>query len=249
MKSNFFLSFPIFANFTELLCAFSTRQGGVSQNPFDSLNLGMRTADNSVNVQKNRKIFFRELNIDADKVAYPDQIHSAHVKVARRAKHYNQTDALIFSGHNLFLSIQTADCFPIFIYIPGYKTGAVIHAGWRGVVCGIIENTLNRLTIECNAGAENYIVAIGPGLQSECFEVRADVYNKIPVNFVRPHRSPEHKYLDLRAWIVEKLLLNGVLNENIYRSELCTKCKSDLFYSHRRDGINSGRMMGIIGLR
>jgi len=249
MNPSPFISFPIFENFVELVCAFSTRQGGVSHKPFDSLNLGMRTGDKLENVQKNRRIFFNALDINADKIAYTDQVHSAHVKLVQKATLYKRTDALVFSGRDIFLTVLTADCFPIFIYAPRFDTIAIIHAGWRGVVNGIIENTLEKIRTYFKINPMYYLVAIGPGMQSECFEVKEDVYRNIPDRFIYPHISPEHKYLDLHALILEKLLFRGVLRENIYSSELCTKCESHLFYSYRRDGLQSGRMMGIIGLR
>jgi YfiH family protein len=244
-----FIVFPVFKYYSDLVCAFSIRDGGVSNAPFKSLNLGLHTGDDPENVYENRKIFFAALNVDPEQVAYADQVHSTHAEIVKTASLHKRTDALIYTGRDLYLTIQTADCFPVFIFIPRSETVAVIHAGWRGVVAGIIENTLTKLKVHCNVKPVDFIVAIGPGMQVECFEVKKDVYGRIPDHFLTPHSSPEHKYLNLRALILEKLLLQGIINKHIYSSDLCTKCESQLFYSYRRDGQNSGRMMGIIGIR
>jgi YfiH family protein len=244
-----FFTFPLFEQFPELICVFSTRQGGLSKKPYDSLNLGLTSGDDRGTVVKNRERFFSKVSVDPDAVAFAGQIHSANPVLVTGPGLYKNTDALIFNGSGTFLSIQTADCFPVFIYAPISHTVAVIHAGWRGVVSGIINHTLEVLRSRCGVDPRASFAVIGPGLQMECFEVRKDVYNRINRNFIKPHPSKLQRYLDLNSMICSILKTAGIPEQNIYSSKECTLCKDRLFFSYRRDGSKSGRMMGLIGLQ
>jgi copper oxidase (laccase) domain-containing protein len=114
---------------------------------------------------------------------------------------------------------------------------------------GIIENTLERFKSEPAVTAGRIIAAIGPGLQSECFEVRKDVYELFAQRYLSVHPEADKKYLNLRQVIVDKLLQQGVPEEQIGWNSECTFCSAEKYYSYRRDGKNSGRMMGIIGIQ
>jgi len=109
-------TFKIFPK-SALLHAYSTRKGGISPSPFDSLNLGKNTADDPANVDENRRLFFTALNVDIRRCVFPQQVHSANVKIVNEAGLVKNCDALITREKNLFLTIQTADCFPVFLYL------------------------------------------------------------------------------------------------------------------------------------
>jgi YfiH family protein len=243
------VTFPVFEPYPSLLCAVSTRPGGFSQGVYAGLNLGRRTGDRSTSIDKNREYFFQRLDLTERQVAFGEQLHTANALLVNRAGIYKRTDALITGEKNVFLAVLIADCFPVFLFDPSSAAVAVIHAGGRGTQAGIIENTLQLLKSELGLQVTGLIAAIGPGLQRECFEVRKDVYDYFAGSYFSPHREKDKKYLDLRQVIIDKLVLEGVAMERIEWSNECTMCRADKYYSHRRQGKNSGRMMGIIGIR
>ena len=249
MQEAALVSFQIFAPYSKLLCAVSTRRGGFSQGAYSGLNLGLHIGDQRPLVHKNRECFYQHLALTGQQVAFGEQMHTANAMLVHDAGIFKKTDALITQKKNVFLAVLIADCFPVFLFDPASTTVAVIHAGWRGTRAGIIENTLDLLRLELNLQAGGMIAAVGPGLQRECFEVRKDVYELFDGQYLSPHREADKKYLDLRQVIVDKLRRQGVSEERLEWSNECTMCSAEKFYSYRRQGKNSGRMMAIIGIR
>jgi YfiH family protein len=244
MSNSTCISFDIFNEYPELVCAFSTRQGGVSTGIYHSLNLGYTSGDAHHLVETNRTIFFKQLGIKREFIAAAGQIHSANVKMIANPGFYPNTDALICREKGVFLTVQTADCFPLMIYIPDSEIVAVVHCGWRGVVSGIVERVLK----ECNVSLGNALAVIGPGIQKKCFEVGADVYMQFQDRYLAFHKEPQKRLLNLQGVIVDSLLNAGFSIDRIHCESTCTHCAKDLFYSYRRDGAKSGRMQGIIGM-
>jgi len=244
------ISFDILDQFDGLINVFSTRSadGGASTGPFANLNLGNFQYDNRKNIEHNRSLFFERYRIDPQMVVYPQQIHSANVRLVQQPGIYPETDAIVTNRKNIYLSIQTADCFPVYLAEPAGNTIALIHAGWRGVVNNIIEKTIHLMTVRLAVDTEKIVAAIGPGLRSECFEVKSDVYTYFPKKFSTSHEESSKRYIDLAGIIKEKLIALGLLPGHIEESRLCSKCRDDLFFSYRRDGVKSGRMMGILGI-
>lgn len=249
MNAKSFITFKIFSNYPELICAFSTRMGGLSTGKLSSLNLGFNTTDSPNLVQSNRHLFYKALQISKDHIAFQDQTHSPNVKYVLRPGMYSNTDALICKTRGIFLAIQTADCFPVFLYSAAIKLVAIIHVGWRGAISGIIDNTLQVIKTDHTNNLADFLVTIGPGLNAECFEVKEEVYSQFPEKFLRKHNDKQKRYLNLKDYIIYKLLQFGILSSNIYIYPDCTKCNGSHFYSYRRDGQHSGRMMGIIGMK
>ncbi|KON28431.1 hypothetical protein AC481_01650 [miscellaneous Crenarchaeota group archaeon SMTZ-80] len=249
MYDQSYLNFQIFKEYSELLCAFSTRKGGFSSGNFSSLNLGINTGDSPGLVHKNRKLFYKKLNISEVNIAYPSQTHSSNAKIVEKPGIYADTDGLICMKRNIFLTIQTADCFPVFLYAWRERLVALIHVGWRGALHGILDVTLSSIEEDINVNLSFVKIAIGPGLGPECFEVQEDVYSQFPEKYLLKHKNNLKRYLDLKRFIYEKLLQRNVSAKKIYVDKACTKCNKDFFYSYRRDGHHSGRMMGIIGLK
>jgi YfiH family protein len=244
------ITFEILKTLQGFIHGFSTREmeGGMSSGPFHNFNLGNFQQDEKTHIEHNRILFFRQLHINSSCVAYPRQIHSAHVRLIVRPGTYPDCDALITRQKKVYLSIQTADCFPLFLIEPKAGIVALVHAGWRGVLNHIVEHTVGMMTEHMDADPAKILAAIGPGLQTECFEVKSDVYRFVPEDFHHPHPTNNKRYIDLAGFINKKLIALGLQTGNIEVSDLCTKCRPDLFFSFRRDGIKSGRMMGILGI-
>jgi polyphenol oxidase len=249
MSQESVITFPLFERRNGLVCAFSTRFGGYSTGEYAGLNLGRNTGDRAETVTKNRDYFFRQIAVRAEEVACGEQIHSARVACVDRPGTFLKTDALITRQKNLFLAVVTADCFPLFLFDPVSETVGVVHAGWRGVQAGIIENVFQILagTLQINPG--RLLAAIGPGLQAECFEIGEDVFRLFARSYLYPHPRADKRFLNLRQLILDKLREQGVAPAHLEASSECTHCLGDRYYSYRRQAKNSGRMMGIIGIR
>jgi YfiH family protein len=249
MRDDSYITFQIFEQFEELICAFSTRHGGHSKGQFTSLNMGNIKNDDNVSVMKNRRLFFKKLGIAENTVVLPDQIHSTNLKIVSSAGIVPKTDALITSNKDLFLGVQTADCFPVFLYVPEKKIIGIVHAGWKGAVQNILTKTIDSLTKIHGVSSSDLYVAIGPGLQKECFEVRSDVFKQFPETFLGTHQDTTKRFLNLSGYLNQQLISKNIPSEQIYQTDDCTKCNYKRYYSYRRDGAKSGRMLGIIGVR
>lgn len=249
MKNSSFITFPIFENYPEIFCVFSTRIGGFSKNTYSTMNMGLTSGDNIDIVRKNRKTWFKFLKIDENRLAIPKQNHSAIVSKVIEPGIYEDTDALMTNRQDVLLSIQTADCLPIFLYEPETKVIAVIHAGWQGTLKGIVPNTIVNLKNEFDINPRLLKIAFGPGLQGSCFEIRQDVFSNFPEEYLDEHKDEEKRYLNLQAYIENQLIDMDIKKENIYNDLSCTHCQIDKYYSYRCDKNQSGRMMGIISFK
>jgi YfiH family protein len=245
MPNNAFITFEIFNTIPGLVCAFSTRFGGISQAAHHFKSLRSNRVTYHAFVEKNHRFILKQLGIENRSVAMAGQIHSANVRWITEPGYYPDTDALICRQKGIFLTVQTADCFPLMIYIPGSEIVAVVHCGWRGVASGIVQNVLSA----CDASMHEALAVIGPGIQKTCYEVGSDVFLRFDERYLVIHNDPQKRYLDLSGVIVDILLAKGFSKDHIYCEPTCTHCAADLFYSYRREGVNSGRMLGVMGMR
>jgi len=217
--------------------AFSTRQGGVSDGPFDSLNLGLRTHDDSENVDENRRRLCEAIGADATRLAMNRQTHSALVNRAQSGERDRDGDGLWTDEHGVPLLALSADCLPIALarqngIVPGL---ALLHAGRIGLLAGILEAGVAALGGKVAA-------AIGPGIGPCCYEVGDEIAGPYRARF--GSGALHGRNLDL--WFAAERVLRDAGVESIERLDLCTACDPDRFFSHRRDGPITGRQ-GVIG--
>lgn len=244
------ISYKTFSIFKDLpvIHGFSTRKGGVSKGPFSSLNLGLHTKDNAESVKENRTIFFKQLGLKSENLVFPQQIHSAHIKTATTAGIVSGCDALVTGTKGLVLTIQTADCFPVFIFDPLKNVCAIIHSGWRGTAAAVVPETIKRMQREFGCSALNLLAAVGPGIQQKNYQVDEITAGHFEKEFIRKD-GPGHFRLDIQSAIRKQLTDSGISKYHIETDKTCTFESVDLYYSYRRDGNKSGRMMGVIALR
>jgi hypothetical protein len=228
--------------------AFSTRIGGFSHHPYQSMNLGLTCGDDPQIVQNNRDKYFNYLDIPQDLLVFPVQIHSDNIQIVNTPGIVNDCDALITQTTDLFLTIQTADCFPVFVFDPLTMTIAIIHSGWKSSAVNIAGKTIQKMKTEFGVDPSEVIAGIGPGVQTQNFQVDEPVYKQFKSKYFTPD-GPGHYKMDLQQVIFDQLIATGLSKYNIERNSDCTYEKHELYYSYRRDGQNSGRMMGVIGLR
>lgn len=218
---------------------FTTRIGGVSKFPFDSLNLGSGLGDDEDSVRANRDIVFRILGLDKDSVARAGQIHSSRVMVVEKAKMVKNCDGLITGRKNLTLVVSTADCFPVIIYSPSERALAALHVGRKGAGNGIIENALKILVDSYRINTSHTLAFMGPGICKKCYKLREKDITPFTDEFV--HRRDGDIFLDLESFCIETLIRLGLTRGNIYTSGYCTSCNPELFFSYRREGGKTGR--------
>lgn len=237
---------------------FSTRLGGVSDFPENSLNLAGYDEDSAENIAENRRRFLGAFGGDYA-LASNWQIHSADVRVVRDlddAKDGNyKMDALVSDAQGVLLGVKTADCVPILIGDVRTKAFAAVHAGWRGTVQSIVLNAIEKMRKFYDTNPKDLICAIGPAASGKNYEIGQDVIDAFRANFPNsehlftPTRE-NHALIDLHLANKEQLIDEGVLPENIYVAPLCTIERTDLFFSYRKEKKlygKTGRLISVIG--
>lgn len=239
----------IFTNFQNLIAAQSTRLGGVSKEPYSSLNLGKSTADNPEHVLRNRELFFGGLGISSDRIVLSHQVHEDKVLVADRPGNFEGYDAIITNTKNLFPAVSVADCTPVLIYDSRKKAVASVHAGWRGTVKEIVMKTLQTMESHFGTTASDCFAFIGTCIDECSFEVGQEVADEFPEIFKRFDKNKQKYFVDLKAANKAQLMAFGIPESNIEISDLSTILHNDRFFSHRLEKGITGRMMAVIGLK
>jgi polyphenol oxidase len=225
---------------------FSTRIGGVSEDSYSNLNLGIYTSDQKKNVITNFNNIFSAAGMDNNKIVYLRQVHSDIFHMVDEFN-YNEIkglegDALITSSKGIAIGVFTADCVPILIVDEKKGIISVVHAGWRGTNLKIVYKVLKYMINILEVNPSNVKVAIGPSIQKCCFEVSKEVAEL----FKYSTRINEKWYVDLLMENIDQIIGSEVPLDNIETSKLCTMCNPSLFYSYRRDNGDTGRLGSFI---
>lgn len=212
---------------------FTTREGGTSRSPYDSLNLGVFTGDDPADVEANLTIVRDELRIDRFHML--EQVHGGDVceiTSATSRYHPSEGDAMVTDEYDIGLLVTGADCPPLALATPDRV--AMVHCGWRSLAAGIIENVLEEI------GDGPVMAAVGPGIGPTSYEVGEEVPEAIGADASDAYVAG---YLDLAAVIEVKLRRFGVAS--IEQVGHCTFSRPDMYFSHRRDQGATGRQAGI----
>lgn len=236
-----------------ILAAVSTRRGGVSPAPWDSLNLGRSVGDDEARVDANRDRLLASLGASAIQLVRIHQVHGGDILDAD-APSWPDTDAgprphadgTITARRDRLLVITIADCAPVFVTHGASGTLAAVHAGWRGTVAGIAARAVRRVAEGAGVRPADVRAAVGPSIGPCCFEVGAEVVAALPTCEV-PQAGGGRSHVNLWQANRDQLRAAGVLAENIDVAGLCTMCRRDLFFSHRRDAGRTGRMIALLG--
>ncbi|HYG96465.1 MAG TPA: polyphenol oxidase family protein [Solirubrobacterales bacterium] len=212
--------------------AFSTRLGGVSEPPFDRLNLGLLTDDAGDAVEENRRRLATALGFDPSRLRYARQVHGNRLIDHRveRPEGLVEADGHVVADPGVAALVFVADCLPVALAGPG--GAAMAHAGWRGLAGGILARGAEAI--------EATSAAIGPGIGPCCYEVGDEVLTAFAGLGEGVARG---RMLDLPE-IARRLLARAGV-ERVESSGLCTSCKAELFFSHRRDDGRTGRQAGV----
>lgn len=221
---------------------FTTRQGGVSEGPYTSLNLGILTSDDPARVTENRRRAAQQAGVPAERIAMGWQVHGTELREwtgppPDRAyaqpgdKDLDQVDGHLTREPGVGLLVLVADCYPV--ALSDGEQVAMLHCGWRPLAGGIVERALERFDGVPAA-------AVGPGIGGCCYDVGPEVLEA----FSGIEGVARGRMLDLRAVISAQLAAAGVTD--VQHVDRCTGCEPDLYFSHRRDDGVTGRQAGII---
>jgi purine-nucleoside/S-methyl-5'-thioadenosine phosphorylase / adenosine deaminase len=264
------------------------------------LNLGFTPGARRARVEQNRRAFVGRLRAHGFRLAEVRQIHSALAYRVTRGEDNGleylpcgypppsknrgdlpQGDALITNEPGILLAVRSADCVPVLLADPDNRAVAAVHAGWKGMLEGIVEKTVGEMRRIFGTQPRSVVAAIGPSIRACCYEVGEEVEsafcgrfpkgeaffpkradekapaerNPYPPSFLSmapPGHGPDptrRPHLDLVAAARYQLQRSGLRAPNIRTGDLCTSCHTDLFFSYRKEGSRTGRMMAVIGVR
>ncbi|TDF96673.1 peptidoglycan editing factor PgeF [Paenibacillus piri] len=258
-----------------ITAGFTSRHGGISGQPFGSLNCGLHVQDIPGHVIGNRELLAHALHTQLRDCTYAEQVHGKEVEVVTEAhvgagiysreSAIQAKDAFVTNKMGIFIHALFADCVPLFFYDPAHRAVGLAHAGWRGTVLQIARETIETMRRQFGSRPEQLLAAIGPSIQGCCYEVDEKVISKVRevLNELGADRSSNSangggsvytdigngKFkLSLQHLNRQIMIKAGIMQAHIEISSLCTSCRTDLFFSHRKEGGRTGRMAAWIGL-
>ncbi len=242
---------------------FFTRRGGCSEGAYASLNTSASAGDEPARVADNVGAIERTLEVAPGALLYPSQVHGVDAVVLRGGETREEilaqrADLVVAERAGIACGVRSADCATVLVASP--RTGAVAaaHAGWRGTVRGVVGATVRALSVLERASygrsePASFVAAIGPHIERCCFEVGDDVAAELaacsPAGDAAVDRSREKAHVDLRAILKAQLVDAGLAVASIEQVPGCTYCDAASFFSYRRDGARSGRLMSAIVAR
>jgi YfiH family protein len=238
--------------------AFLTRAGGVSQGIYASLNCGFGSKDNPAHVAENRRRAAAALDLPASALVTAYQTHSTRVVTVEKPHEPNnapEVDAMVTDRPGIALGILTADCAPVLLADPEARVVGAAHAGWRGAISGIVEETVAAMT-RMGAKPARILAAIGPCIGPRSYEVGPEfpapflAQNEANARYFKPASRADHYLFDLPAYVQSRLNAAGIVA--VDRSPADTCAEPDRFFSYRRTVLDGqrdyGRLLSIIAL-
>lgn len=258
------------ARYPGLTAGISSRVGGTSSEPFHTLNCGLHVNDAAADVVENRRRLADAVGIPLECWTYGEQVHGHDVQKVSAADKGKGTqaqetafpckDAFITKELDLCLAGLFADCVPLFFVDPVHRAVGLAHAGWKGTVARIAEQTVQAMMREYRSQPEQLLTAIGPSIRSCCYEVDGRVIERVHEALqsgsaaVKSDIAKCYKRigddvyrLNLQEVNRQIMIIAGILPSHIEITHLCTGCNTDLLYSHRKEKGRTGRMAAWIG--
>lgn len=244
-------------NYKEICHFVSSRVGGFGDQPYDSLNLGYHVGDNPETVQKNRQRLALSVGIPLENFTFTRQVHGNKVKIItadlrgsgafQENTAINDADAMVTNIPNICLLVLQADCVPFLFFDTKKKVIGVAHAGWRGTLRKVAQNTIQIFMEKFCCSPDNIVVGIGPSIGPCCYEVGPETIAEIRKVFRNANKYLQQEnfqdkgYFNLREANKLQLIQMGIPERNIEIAHLCTKCNHTLFFSHRYHPAGTGR--------
>ena len=264
-KGVVWLSYPAFEKFPDIVQAFSTRLGGVSQGIYSSMNLSFTRGDDDTAVHENYRRFAAAVGFEAEDIVTSDQTHTANVRVITeedrgngitKPRQYTDVDGMITNVPGLVLATFYADCVPLYFVDPVHHAIGLSHSGWRGTVAKIGAVTVERMREEYGTDPGDIYSAIGPSICQDCYEVSEDVIQEFRNAFGRKdwdvlfYRKENGKY-QLNLWEANRIIMQeaGIREEHISMPGICTCCNPEFLFSHRASHGKRGNLGAFLGIR
>ncbi|MCH7548120.1 MAG: peptidoglycan editing factor PgeF [Candidatus Krumholzibacteriota bacterium] len=262
-------TYELFDAHTEVTHVITTRHGGVSAEPYDSLNLGLHVGDDESAVLANRERLTAITGVPTDRLTFGGQVHEMNVVVVDASNaggKFEATDSLVTDTPDTPLIILVADCVVVGLYDPVQRAVGIAHAGWRGTLGAIAQKTVAAMRVTFGTKPGDILAAIGPSIGPCCYEVGAEVVDAFyaeqgdiaPDILATPEFASAGSFegainddrMKLDLWQANALLLEhaGVSASSIEASAVCTSCNTGTYFSHRGEKGNTGRFAGIIQL-
>jgi YfiH family protein len=246
-----------------LVHCMSTRFGGVSSGECAALNLGFARNDSKENVYENFRLFCKSAGLDLNSLVCTRQVHGTRVRIvgeSDKGKGFpgnenilDGVDGLVTTTPGVTMVTFYADCAPVFLFEPGIKAASLVHSGWRGTLGNIVSQAIEIMKNLPGFSAKRVTAVIGPSIGHCCFEVHNEVYELFIEKFNNNafyKLTPSGKWrIDLKEIIKHELGQEGIPLENIHNSEICTKCRKDLFFSYRGDGGKTGSLAAFMQIK
>lgn len=259
-----YLAYEIFDPFVKVTNVVTTRRGGSSPSPYDTLNLGFHAGDDADAVLENRAAIAQVLGFEPEAWTLGAQVHGADVAVVRDKDRGRGAvtgddalpgvDALVTNEPGIPLAVLVADCVAVSLYDPAKHAAGIAHAGWKGTLSRVVERTVETMSRGFGTDPSNLVAGLSPSVGACHYEVGAEVAQEFISEFGDDARRflaerPEGRWrLDLAGANAYQLLRAGVGETRFEASGRCAACEPALFYSHRRDGFRTGRFAGILML-
>lgn len=260
-----YIQFPILAETNMVHHGFSTRLGGVSEGIFSSMNLSFVRGDEDEKVNENFNRISLAIGIEKEHIICSKQTHTNHVIVVgedlagngvTKENILDDIDGLITNIPGLCLATFYADCVPLFFVDPVKKAIGLSHSGWHGTVEKIGEVTLHKMQETYGSNPEDILVAIGPSICQNCYEVSEDVILEFQNNYSRKYwdelfyKKENGKY-QLNLWRANEIVLleSGIKRAHIATTNLCTCCNPELLYSHRASKGQRGNLGAFLSIK
>ena len=259
------LSYPAFEQFQDIVHAFSTRLGGVSQGIYSSMNLSFTRGDEEAAVYENYRRLAAAVGFAAEDIVTSDQTHTANVRVVTeedrgngitKPRPYTDVDGMITNVPGLVLATFYADCVPLYFIDPVRHAIGLSHSGWRGTVAKIGRVTVDKMREMYGTDPQDLYTAIGPSICQDCYEVSEDVILEFQNSFEKKYwdflsyRKENGKY-QLNLWEANRLIMleAGVKEEHISMPGICTCCNPEFLFSHRASHGKRGNLGAFLGIR
>jgi len=236
--------------------AIFTRHGGISPEPWGSLNVGGTVGDDLARVHENRILSFQALGCAPDSIFDVWQVHSADVVCARSPRpideSYRQADVILTDKAAVTLFMRFADCVPIMLHDPRMGVIGVAHAGWMGTLRDVATSTVNSMKKNYGTNPADIVVGIGPSIGPDHYEIGADVILQVMQKFgddservLKSHNGKIH----FNLWEANRMLLERAGVGQVEISGVCTACNTEDYYSHRAERGRTGRFGALISLQ
>lgn len=257
------ITFSLIEKFPKIIHFCTTRHAGVSKGNYGSFNISPYSGDGIENQTENLNRLAQKINLPVENIIFPYQTHGNEVFIVdkdflnlnsnNRSLLLSGKDALVTNLPEICIGVTTADCVPITFYDPNQKVIAVAHAGWRGTLQNIVRNTIDVMIQHYGSKAADIYAVIGPSISVEAYRVGEELYQNFKLAGFPVHdifKTIDAKlHLDLwraNQWLLEQI---GVPSNQTQISGLCSFKNNEDFFSARRQGIKSGRMLSAICIR